>query len=215
MSSILGWSSILGSRCVLCLVLAVSGAAMAAAPATPPASSPASPEGLGGPAIPGACLLSRDAVFINAKVGQAASARLKQLTEAAQAEVNDERKPIDTELASLRAATKLSADERHTREQALSKQLEALQVKATQRSREIEATRIKALERIGVAAQPVIAEVYKKQHCGLLIDRNVVLGGNLSNDLTAQVVHGLDAVITTITFDRESLPAAPSAAPRQ
>lgn len=38
--------------------------------------------------------------------------------------------------------------------------------------------------------------------------RNAVLGGNFSNDLTAPIVQALDAKISTITFDRETLPPA-------
>ena len=60
---------------------------------------------------------------------------------------------------------------------------------------------------IAEMAQPVIANVYKSRGCGLLLDRNAVLGGNMSNDLTAAVVQGLDASVTTISFERENLPA--------
>jgi hypothetical protein len=54
----------------------------------------------------------------------------------------------------------------------------------------------------------LIAQAYGAHGCGLLIDRNSVLGGNKSGDLTGAVVQGLDARITTITFERESLAAA-------
>jgi len=39
-----------------------------------------------------------------------------------------------------------------------------------------------------------------------IIDRNSVLGGNMSNDLTPMLARGLDAKVTTITFDLEVLP---------
>lgn len=78
-------------------------------------------------------------------------------------------------------------------------------VLAREAQAEVDAERT-ALERIANEAQPVIAQAYHQKRCGLLIDRNSVLGGNVSNDLTPMVVRGLDAKITTITFDLEALP---------
>jgi Skp family chaperone for outer membrane proteins len=171
---------------------------------TPPVAQP-----LGGPAISGVCLLAREAVFANAKVGQAATSRLQVLTREAQAELDAERAAIDTDVQAFQAQqVTLSADDRTQRQKALEARLQAVQAKASQRSREIDATRLKAIDRLAGEAQPVIAQVYQQHKCGLLIDRNSVLGGNMSNDLTALVVQGLDAKITTITFDRESLPLA-------
>lgn len=180
--------------------IATPAAAQTAAPA-----APANP-GLGGPVVAGVCLLSREAVFANAKIGVAATARLQQLASEAQAEVDAERRPIETDLATFRTeAPRLSAEQRQSREQALAARLAPVQAKAQQRSREIDATRAKALERISAEAQPVIAQVYRQRNCGLLLDRNSALGGNFTNDLTAEVVAGLDARIQTITFERERL----------
>lgn len=84
-------------------------------------------------------------------------------------------------------------------------------MKAAQRQQEIDAARAKALERVSAELQPVIAQVYRQRNCGLLVDRNTVIGGNMANDLTPAVVQGIDARIATITFNRETLPAAPAA----
>lgn len=173
---------------------------------------------LGGPVIPGVCMLSREAVLTNSAVGKAATARLQQLVSEAQAEIANDRRPLDTELQAYQAeAAKLTPDQRRTREQALQTRLAPIEAKAQQRGREIEATRAKALQRVSAEAQPVIAQVYGTKKCGLLIDRNSVIGGNMTNDLTADVVRALDAKITTITFNRETLPAQPAAQtpPRQ
>lgn len=163
---------------------------------------------LGGNPVAGVCLLSREAIFANAKVAQAANARLKQISDQAQAEVDAERRPLDGELKALQAeAGKLSAEERRSKEEALAAKLRPVQAKAEHRSREIEATRTKVLARISAEAQPVIEQVYKQKNCGLLFDRNTVLGGNMANDLTQAVIQGIDAKITTISFDRETLTA--------
>jgi len=194
------------------LAAASSGAAESTAP---PLRAVSESTQLGGPAVPGACLLSREAVLENAKVGQAATARLQQLAAQAQEQINKDRKPLDTELEELqKRAAKLDPNERRKLEQDISARLEPLRIRADQLSREIEATRLKVVERISMEAQPVIASAYKDKGCGLLIDRNIVLGGNFSNDLTAAVVAGLDARITTISFEREVLPVPAARAAR-
>ena len=177
-----------------------------AAPAIAQTSPPAQ-QGLGGTPIPGVCLLSREAIFANAKVGVAATARLKQLTDQAQAELDAERKPLDAEIQALQTeATKLTPERRRVREAALAPRLTAIQTRAQQRTREIEATRGKAMARIAETLQPLIAQAYQARNCGLLIDRTTVLGGNMANDLTPAAVAALDAKLATIAFERESLP---------
>lgn len=173
----------------------LSSGAFAQAPATPP---------LGGPVVPGVCLLSREAVFANAAVGKAATARLQELARVAQTEIDTERKPIEAEAKTLQA----QPDNAQTkiRRDALATRWQALQAKAAHNGREIEATRAKALERIANETQPVIVQAYGQKKCGLLLDRNSALGGNFANDLTADVARGLDARIATISFERERLP---------
>lgn len=163
-----------------------------------PAPPPPAAQPLGGPVIPGVCLLSREAIFANAAVGKAATARLQELTRAAQAEIDGQRTPLETEAKALEGQGDTAASK--PKREALAAGWQALQQKATQTSREIEVTRAKALERISTEAQPVIAQVYGAKKCGLLFDRNAALGGNFANDLTADVVRGLDARIQTITF---------------
>jgi Skp family chaperone for outer membrane proteins len=170
-------------------------------------AAPAADQPLGGPAISGVCLLSRDALFANAAVGKAAIARLQDLSRAAQTELEAQRGPIQTELKALEgqpdnAATKAKRD-------ALAVRAQNWQRQTAHTGQEIEATRTKALERIVTEAKPVIAQVYTARKCGLLLDRSIVMGGNLANDLTADVVKGLDAKIQTIPFERERLPQGP------
>ncbi|HUB89719.1 MAG TPA: OmpH family outer membrane protein [Dyella sp.] len=183
-------------------------AAVPAAAVQAQSSGQSSPP-LGGPAISGVCYLSREAIFANAKVGKAASERLRQLAEQAQSAIEAERKPIDADVQTYRSqAASLSADQRQSREQVLGQRMQKVQEDQNQRSRELEATRVKALGQIAQYAQPVIADAYRSKNCGLLLDRNAVLGGNMANDLTPLVVQGLDAKITTISFNLEQLPAS-------
>lgn len=175
---------------------AVAGAAL------PAAAQQAQP--LGGPVIPGVCLLSREAVFANAAAGKAASARLQELAAMAQTEIETERQPLEAQLRTLEGQPDNAA--RRQRAEALADQWQALQQKAGHANQEVEATRLKAMERIANEAQPAIAQVYAAKACGLLLDRNSALGGNFANDLTAEVVQLLDSRLSTITFERERLP---------
>jgi Skp family chaperone for outer membrane proteins len=164
---------------------------------------------LGGPVVPGVCLLSREAIFANAKVGQAATARLKQLAEQAQGQIEAERRPIDADVQAYRAKqSSLSADQRQTQEQSLSQRMQQVQADQQAKGRQLEATRAKAMDQIAQYAQPVIASAYESKKCGLLLDRNAALGGNMANDLTPAVVQGIDAKITTISFNLEPAPVA-------
>jgi Skp family chaperone for outer membrane proteins len=101
----------------------------------------------------------------------------------------------------------LSAVDLQSRRQALATNTQALDQLVQRRRQEVELTRQKAVGQIDTVEQPIIADVYTAHHCGLLFDRNNVLGGNMAGDLTTDVVRGLDAKITTLAFDRASLPA--------
>jgi Skp family chaperone for outer membrane proteins len=195
------------SRILLLAGLLVLSAAPAlaqqAARAPAPAAAPAAGQPLGGPQIAGVCLLSQAAVVANAKVGVAASARLKQLTDQAQAEVAADRASIEADAKQIDPLP--AGADKTAKTQALSVRLQALQTKANLLNREIEATRVKALDRVAAQEQPIIAQAYTAHKCGLLFDRTSVLGGNMGGDLTADVVKGLDARMATITFDRETL----------
>ncbi|MGI9375085.1 OmpH family outer membrane protein [Altericroceibacterium spongiae] len=190
-------SAILLSSASVASAQTVGGPQPAAQPQTASQSQP-----LGGPVVDGVCLLSREAIFANAAVGKAASARLGELTEAVQAEVDAERAQLEIDTRALEGNSAATDENR----QALATRWQALQRRAAHASREIEATRSKAMSRIANEAQPVIAEVYRQKNCGLLFDRNSALGGNFANDLTSDVVTALDARIQTITFERERLP---------
>ena len=109
-------------------------------------TAPVPAQPLGGPLVPGVCLLSREAVFANAAVGRVVSARIAELTRAAQAEVDQQRGPLEIEAKAL-AALGQDAKAKERRD-ALATRWQALQRQAAQGGREIEATRTKALARV-------------------------------------------------------------------
>ena len=181
-----------------------------------PVSSARAADELGGDAVPGLCMISREAVFAQSKVGQAATQRLNQLAAQARNQLAGERTPLNADIEKFQKnAPQLSEDQRKQQGGALQQRMQAFQGKAGELSERIRLTQGKAMERIGQEAQPFVASSYKSHRCGLLLNRDAVLGGNVSNDLTADVVKGLDGKITTITFNLEPLPAGNAAnAPR-
>lgn len=173
-----------------------------------PVSSARAAEDLGGGAVTGVCLLSRDAIFAQSKVGQAASERLGQLAQQTRSQLVDQRKPLDTDIQSFQKKQKsLSEAQRTQQGAALQQRLQAFQAQAGEMNQRLQLTRAKAVQRIGTEAEPIVASSYKSHHCGLLLNRDTVLAGNMANDLTPDVVHGLDRKITTITFSLEPLPS--------
>ncbi len=193
----------------------VLAAALAASPALAQAPAPAS-AGLGGPQIPGVCLISQQEVLGRSKVGQVVDARLRDLIQQANAEVAAQRDPLEAEAKALSAKrSSMTAAAFAAAQRSLEARAQSIQALANQRSHELEATRNQAFSQIATQAQPVVAQVYTAHSCGLLLDRSVVLGGNLGNDLTPGVIQGLDAKITTLDVQRVSLPPQQGGAPGQ
>ncbi len=169
---------------------------------------------LQGPLVPGVCLLSRQAVFEHAKVGEAATARLKQLAGSEQTRLASTGRPLQADIQSFRAeADKLKPADRDAREKTLNQRLQSFEAARKQSSEDLEATQRYALNKISQLAQPAVAASFKAKQCGLLLDRNAVLGGNMGNDLTADVVKRLDAQTPTISFELQHAAQAPAQSP--
>ena len=192
------------------LLLAAVMLAMSAGAVAQAADAPAAANALTGPLIKGVCLLSQDAVLQNAQAAKAIQARLNQLKQQAQAEVDTARAPVDADLKTLQAdAAKTpapSAADIEKRRAAIQARYHTLQDLADQRNREIEATQVKQFNRLSAEMQPILATAYKAHGCGLLLNRNGVLAGNMGGDLTPEVIKGLDAKVAASSFDREALP---------
>jgi len=162
----------------------------------------------GAPAVPGLCVLSQNAVYANAKVGLAATARYRELATGLRNQLEPEQKAIQQAAAKLEAAkASMPAAQYQQQAQALAVRVQTLRAQSTQDNRNLEATRVKALRQIAALANPMIGEAYKEHHCGAIFSRETMLVGNPGMDLTSQVVQGLDAKVTTISFELEHLPA--------
>jgi Skp family chaperone for outer membrane proteins len=199
----------------LVAVSALAGPAAQAAPPTAPAPPPAvvapppavpapavAPTNPRGPLVPGVCLLSQEMLIGQSKIGQAATARLRDLAQQAQANLVAEKARLEARGKALEARrATLTPLQLQAQGQALNQRAQALQAEAGERSQQIDATKTRAYNLVLKQAEPFIAEAYAAHACGLLFARETVLTGNLGNDLTAEVLASLDAKATPVTFD--------------
>jgi Skp family chaperone for outer membrane proteins len=191
--------------------LFIAALIVAAGLSAAPVSFAQTADPLGGKAVPGVCMLSREAVYAQAKVGQAASQRLSQLATQARSQLDAQGKPLQAEVQSFQQkAVSLSETQRTQQGEALQMRSQAFQEQADELNQRIQLTRAKAMQTIGQDAQPIAADAYKSHHCGLLLNRDAVMGGNMDNDLTGEVIQGLDRKVSTIDFNLEPLPSKTS-----
>lgn len=172
-----------------------------------PVTTARAADGDEGKPVPGVCFLSREQVFAQAKVGEAARKRISQLADQARSQLAAKRTPLDADLKAFQEkAPSLTEAQRVSQGAALKQRMDAFQAEASQMSQRVQLTQGKVTQSIGNQAQPIIDGLYKSHQCGLLLNRDAVLGGNMKNDLTAEVVKGLDGKITTMSFNLEPLP---------
>jgi Skp family chaperone for outer membrane proteins len=177
------------------------------APTAAPAPAAATPAASRGPLVPGVCLLSQEALIARSKVGQAATARLRELAGQVQSNLNAEKARLEARGKALndKRAT-LTPLQMQAQSQALNQRAQALQAEAGERTQQIDVTKTKVFNRVLQQAQPYVTQAYAAHGCGLLFARETVLNGNLGNDLTDEVLAALDAKATPITFDLEPPP---------
>jgi len=192
------------------ITLTSASAAFAQAPA-----APAAPAITHGAAIPGICTFSGQAVLGNSTVGKYVITRLQQLGQQANAELNAEQTSLQNDAKALDAQrTTLDQSTLESRAASLQVRDNALQRKAQQRQRELQATEQKAVSRVYTEMEPFVRQAYQAKACAILLDRQGVQLANPAMDITQQVVTALNGKITQFAFDRERLDqaAAPTAA---
>ena len=197
-----------------CLSLLAGAAARAQSPAAPAAAptSPAAPAAVAsrGPLIAGVCLLSREEMIGRSKIGAAMTARLRELAQQTQANINaDKARLVARQRAFEAKRATLSPQQFEAQGQALMQSLnQKAQADQAEAQERFEATKSNAVSRVLQQAAPFVDQAYAAHGCGLLFTREAVISGNLGNDLTPEVVAALDAKATLAPFDLE--PARPA-----
>jgi outer membrane protein len=228
---------ILTAAASVALLTSAAGAAFAAAaaPARPaaavparPAAAPAAaaaPAGVTGPGsvqatpptaapVPGVCVFSLERSIAESTVGKAFGARMQQIQAQAEAELTPERNQLQTEATALQGQqASLAPDVFQQRANALNQRIQAYEAKADLRSREIDATQQKNLQRIAAEVNPLLASTYQARRCAVIFSADNLINVNPAMDISDDVTKALNGKMTTITFDRERLDNQPAAAP--
>lgn len=181
--------------------------------ARPAAAAPAAPAISHGPAIPGICMLSFDQAVQTSTVGRFVGTRMDQIVGQVKAELQPEATAIETEGRQLEASrATLDSAAYQSRMANLNLRVSNFQKKSELRQREVEATEQKAINRISQELDPIVRQVYQSNRCSVLLNRQAVMVGNPSMDITPAAVAALNAKITQFAFDREHLDTAPAGA---
>lgn len=160
-----------------------------------------------GPVIAGVCTYNNQRTLGASMVGQAVSARLEQLTQSVQAELQPEATAIEAEASALeQSRATLPADQFGQRATALQERLRNYQILGQQRQAELQYTEQLQLQQIATTLDPIVVQVYQERGCGLLLDRTAMYGANPAMDVTDRVIEILNTQLQTLTFDRSALP---------
>jgi outer membrane protein len=204
-------SKLLSGAAALLMLSAVQANAQStkkSASAAAATASAAQPALVHGPVIAGVCVFSNEGALATSLVGKAAAARLQQLRAQVAAELSGEQTSLQEDIKAFQAKrASLTQDQIQAESQPLEQRYQALNQKGGQRERELQATLSKARGRIDQAIEPIVKTIYQDRHCSLLLNGEAVMAVNPAMDLTPAVVERLNASMSTITFDREILPA--------
>jgi Skp family chaperone for outer membrane proteins len=190
------------------LAIAAFAPMLAQAQGAAPAAEPPT-----GPAIPGMCVLSQEAVVFTSTVGKYVATRLQQLNSAAQAEITADTTSLQNDEKALEAQrTSLSQEQLQQRAGALAQRERDLERTVAVRREEMNQTAQKAQARILQEASPIFQQAVHSHNCSIVMSGTGVLVAETSMDITPTVIAGLNAKITQFEFDREHLDQAAAAA---
>jgi outer membrane protein len=191
------------------LAIAVLTPMMTQAQGAAPAAAPPT-----GPAIPGMCVLSQEAVVFTSTVGKYVATRLQQLNSAAQAEITSDTTTLQADEKAFEAARAgLSQEQLQQRAAALAGRERDLERTVSVRREEMNQTAQKAQARILQEASPIFQQAVRSHNCSIVLSGTGVLVAETSMDITPTVIAGVNAKITQFEFEREHLDQAAAAAP--
>ena len=186
------------------LIIAATAAASLLATAASAQQAPANP----GPVIPGVCVYYNARLLAQSSAGQAVEARMQQLAQEVQGELQPYATSIQSDAQQLQASgSSLPADQLQQRRQALQQRAqEAQQLEAT-RENELRYTLGMQRQAITEAVSPILTALYQEKGCGLLLDRESVFMMNPAMDLTDTAIQRLNTALPTLSFNRMAVPA--------
>lgn len=188
--------SIVASACVAALSFTATSALAQARPAQPAQQQQQAPQITHGAAVSGVCTIDPQASVLATNAVQAVERKINS-------EFAAEGQKLQQELAPYQANPQSTPE-------ALRKRVQDLQNKIAARRNNLQPAERQAQEQIANQISPTIAEVYQQRRCSVLIDRNVLVIGNPSMDITQAVVDRLNQKVPAPAL-AAAAPAAPAA----
>ncbi len=207
------------SAAAAALIFAIAGTAVAApakkadgpvaTQATAPRPAAANlPPVTHGPPIANMCVYADERAIGTSSVGKAAATRMQQLRAQVSAELQAEQTALQTDISAFNAKrATLSPEQLQAQGQPLQQRAQALDAKAAQRQRELEATGADALQQIHQRVDGILRTIYQQRGCSILLNGESVYLANPAMDVTEGVVAQLNTAMPSISFDRKTLPA--------
>ncbi|WAC58844.1 OmpH family outer membrane protein [Brevundimonas sp. SL130] len=193
---------IIAATAAASLVATVASAQSAAAPANP------------GPVVPGVCVYYNARLLAQSAAGQAVEARMQQLAQEVQGELQPYATAIQSEAQQLQTSgASLPAADLQSRRQALQQRAQEAQQLESTRENELRYTLAMQRQAITEAVSPILTALYQEKGCGLLLDRESVFMMNPAMDLTDTAIQRLNAALPTLSFNRMAVPAQQSQQP--
>jgi Skp family chaperone for outer membrane proteins len=189
--------SIVASACAAALSFTATSALAQAQPAQP--AQQQQPQITHGAAVSGVCTIDPQASVLATNAVQAVERKINS-------EFAAEGQKLQQELAPYQNNPQGTPE-------ALRKRVQDLQTKMAARRNNLQPAERQAQERIANEISPTIAEVYQQRRCSVLIDRNVLVIGNPSMDITQAVVDRLNQKVPAPAL--AAAPAAGAAAQRR
>jgi len=194
------------------LGLATVAVTVAAAFASQAGAQTPAPLMLTGPVPAGFCSINIDRAIGESTAGKYMTSRLQELNAQANAEIDGQKTPLQTEAQALETAKPtLAAATYQARREALEQRAANLQRTAQIRQRELQDTEGKAVQTIEQQLAPIIQETANSRRCAVVFSQNALVVPNSTADITDAAMAGLNTRLTQFPIEREHLDQQPGA----
>lgn len=159
-------------------------------------------------------VMDYERVLTTSVAGRDVEAKLRQIAEQMQAELQPEQTAVQAEAQALQTATRGQTQEQIQRNSSLNQRVtafntraEAFRAQQVTRARDLEFTRQTALQEFNRQVEPIVTEVMNARRAGVVVDRSSVQIMAEGVDATADIISRLDQRVRTINVTRTAAPA--------
>lgn len=159
-------------------------------------------------------VMNYERVLETSVAGRDVQAKLRQIAETMQSELQPEQTAVQTEATALQQATQGRSQDQIQRDSSLQSRISAFNTRAEAfrqqqitRGRDLEYTRQQALTALNTQLEPIVREVMNARRAGVVMDRAAVQMVSENLDVTQDIISRLDQRVRTVDVTRQSAPA--------